>query len=300
MLGLYQGAAFLDDQLNSFVAQDHARWRLVASDDGSTDGTSLILRRFARHHGDRQIKIVNGPRMGFARNFLSLLSHVPQSAEYVAFSDQDDVWHPQKLSRAVAALRHVPAMTPAMYCAGTLTSDGSLAPIGRSKANDKAASFQNSLIESISGGNTILLNKLAVALLARCAAAADPVSHDLWVYQIITGCGGQVIHDRAPVLLYRQHDQNVVGSNVGFSAKYTRLKALLAGQLKVSLDKGLPALATAKPWMTADALNALNHFSKARKGRLPARLWHLLRSGVHRQNRLETCMLWLACVLNRI
>lgn len=103
LLATYQGERFLAAQLDSIAAQSCRDWRLVVSDDGSTDTTREILRRFAAAHPDRDIELRDGPRQGATRNFLSLLDAVAPG-EAVAWCDQDDLWLPNRLARGLAAL----------------------------------------------------------------------------------------------------------------------------------------------------------------------------------------------------
>ena len=97
------GAAFLDNQLKSIADQTHAKWTLFVSDDGSTDATGNILKRFADSH-EQKTAVRNGPGKGVSANFLSLATDPAIDADYFAFSDQDDVWYEDKLARARAGL----------------------------------------------------------------------------------------------------------------------------------------------------------------------------------------------------
>ena len=103
LLASFQGERFIGAQLDSLARQDHRNWRLILSDDGSTDGTLEIVRRFAAAHPSREIEIRQGPRRGATRNFLSMIELV-EPGEALAFCDQDDLWLPDRLSRGVAAL----------------------------------------------------------------------------------------------------------------------------------------------------------------------------------------------------
>lgn len=99
----FQGQKYITQQLKSFSAQNHAKVGLWVSDDGSTDGTLEALRGFRSPDGHPP-RILSGPQQGFAANFLSLLCAEDLPPGYVALSDQDDVWFPEKLSRALALL----------------------------------------------------------------------------------------------------------------------------------------------------------------------------------------------------
>lgn len=101
LLCTFNGARFLAAQLASIEQQTHSNWRLIVSNDGSTDDTLTIIRHFA----DRvcqPVEIRHGPGRGAAANFLSLATDPEIDGDLFAFCDQDDVWHPAKLSRALA------------------------------------------------------------------------------------------------------------------------------------------------------------------------------------------------------
>src|SRR5665213_426223 len=109
------GAAFLDDQLKSIADQTHPNWTLFVSDDGSTDATREILKRFADSHVQKTV-VKNGPCKGVCANFVSLAINPAIEADYFTFSDQDDMWYADKLKRALTWLATVPGDVPAFYC----------------------------------------------------------------------------------------------------------------------------------------------------------------------------------------
>ena len=105
LMGTYNGAEFLPEQLASLAAQTHTNWRLWVSDDGSSDATPGILRRYQEAWGENKLSILAGPRRGFQANFLELTAQPEISADYYAWADQDDVWLPEKLARALECLQ---------------------------------------------------------------------------------------------------------------------------------------------------------------------------------------------------
>ena len=77
------------------------------------------------------------------------------------------------------------------------------------------------------------MNKAAKAIVQQTLPySKDVASHDWWMYIVITAYGGHVHYDPMPSLLYRQHPQNLIGSNVGVRAKLQRLKILTSGGFK--------------------------------------------------------------------
>src|ERR1700694_3446090 len=100
LLGTFNGAEFLPEQLQSYRNQSHSNWELLVSDDGSTDRSVEIVNEFAR--GVSQLVVVRrGPQQGFWQNFVSMVRSDEVAGDLFAYSDQDDIWFPEKLAKAV-------------------------------------------------------------------------------------------------------------------------------------------------------------------------------------------------------
>ncbi|HEX9858289.1 MAG TPA: glycosyltransferase family 2 protein [Paracoccaceae bacterium] len=301
LLAVYNGAAHLAEQLDSYAAQDETDWQLWVSDDGSTDGSREIVARFAAARPKDKVKVVEGPRQGSAMNFRHLLKALPPDMPRAAFSDQDDVWLPHKLTRALRALDEVPQEVPAIYCSRTIICDEDLRPRRPSRIFRRPPGFCNALVQNIAAGNTIVFNPAALRLVrAANAEAAEVTLHDWWVYQIVTGAGGQVISDAEPGLLYRQHDGNLVGANNGLRALLVRLAMMLNGRYSVWNSVNIAALSASAHRLTGENRAILHHFARARQSRLPRRLVLLARAGLYRQTPLSQAGFWLAALLGRI
>jgi len=301
LLAVYNGGDYLSDQLQSIAAQEHQSWQLLASDDGSTDNSRDILEEFAATH---PVTCVTGPGTGAAANFLSLIrqarDHVA-TGHWMAFCDQDDVWLPDKLSRGIAALGDQEDPCPALYCSRTWITDTALHERRISAPRPRPPSFRNALVQNVASGNTILLNPAATRLVAEAAQQVERVVvHDWWVYQLITGAGGRVVHDDTPTLLYRQHDVNQIGSNDTRLARLRRIRQLLEGHFRDWNAVNIAALSRLEEYLTPENREILAEFSAMRRGPMPGRLRRLWRLGLYRQSRISTFALWLSLVLNRI
>src|SRR5262249_25590709 len=176
LLCTMNGAAFLREQLDSFARQFHRNWALIVSDDGSHDQTRDIVAQFAVGR-PQQVVLRRGPEQGPCANFLSLATDSTIVADFFAFSDQDDVWHEDKLSRAVGWLATVPASTPALYLARTELIGADGRSRGFSTVFARPPGFRNALVQSIGGGNTMVFNRAARELLA-VATRGEVVMHD--------------------------------------------------------------------------------------------------------------------------
>lgn len=97
----YNGAKYLRPQLDSIVGQDYPVYELIVQDDGSTDETVGILRQYEAKFPFVHVYI-NKENLGFTENFRTACLRA--TGQFVALSDQDDVWYPQKLRRQVAAI----------------------------------------------------------------------------------------------------------------------------------------------------------------------------------------------------
>jgi len=306
LMGLCNGAAHLQDPLDSFVAQTVPDWDLTVSDDGSGDDGPAILARFAeaQEAEGRMVRLVAGPGQGFSVNFLSLLASVPDGTDWVALSDQDDVWLPDRLHRGQRALCGVSPETPALYGSASWIVDEDLTGHRASPLFHRPPSFRNALVQSIAGGNTMLLNRSGVDL-ARAAAAealsvGGPATHDWWLYQLVSGAGGQVIRDETQTILYRQHGQNQYGSNRGLGAAVSRLRQVFSGDLGAWVAQNNRALGASAHRLTAENRALLDRFSRLRTQHIVARVQGFRGLGLYRQGRAGQVAISFAAALGRL
>lgn len=299
LLASYRGVRFIAAQLHSIAAQIHADWRLVVSDDGSDDGTRGVIADFAAGRPAGQVRLIEGPAKGATQNFLHLLSAAPPGM--IAFCDQDDVWNPDKLDRAVRAL--APRSGPAHYAARTIIADADLRPVAESRHFRRPLGFRNALVQAIMAGNTSVFNAQAVAVLQRCvgpARACGIESHDWWAYQLMAGVGAHLIHDPHPALLYRQHGQSEMGRNDTLRAMSQRVGMLLDGQYGRWLWANHAALDAVRTELLPENRTALDRFGMALYQPGPAAAATMARIGLYRQTRSGTAALFTAALLGRL
>ncbi len=299
LLCTYCGESFLPDQLASFERQTYKNWTLYVSDDGSTDHTLDILGKYQVKWGQEKINLYTGPKKGSTANFLFLTCDVELDAAYYAYSDQDDIWDEDKLSRAITWLNKVSHEIPAVYCTRTRLVDKNNQDIGYSPLFLKPPGFKNALVQSIAGGNTMVFNQAALRLLKK-AGVDGVVAHDWWVYLLVTACGGEVRYDSNSSLRYRQHEANLIGMNLGWNARLTRLNMLWQGNFKKWNDLNIVALERMRPYMTLENQEILDRFIKIRKKFLFARIWGVWRLGIYRQTILDNLGLIVAILFKKI
>lgn len=300
-MATYEGQSFIDDQIASIRTQSFPDWKLWVSDDSVGDETWRCLERWGSELGSA-MSVLRGGRNGVVANFMSLVCNEEISADYYAFSDQDDVWDQRKLERAIAWLSGVGNERPALYCSRTLLVDESnQIELGSSPPFLRAPSFQNALVQNIAGGNTMVFNNAARNLLKEAGPNVDVVMHDWWVYLVVAACGGAIYFDQCPSLRYRQHGNNLIGSGGGVLASFGRIgRVHLKGVYRDWVDRNVAALEHLRRYMTPENRVCLDSFLEGRKGGPLGRLLGLRASGVYRQTLIGGISLYVSAFLGAL
>lgn len=217
LISTYNGENFIRQQILSILEQVPKETLIMIRDDGSTDRTIQEINEI----GDARISIIKGDNIGFGPSFMQLISNCPDSIEIVMLADQDDVWLPDKYSDAFAALQGA-AHIPRLICTTQRLTDGNLSPIEDTRAWPKPPSFHNALAENIVTGCTAAFNNAALRILKKSAAIEKLYFHDWWIYLVISAFG-EVRSLSKPSLLYRQHQNNVIGHGTGWFGRQKKM-----------------------------------------------------------------------------
>lgn len=212
-LATFNGAAFLHEQLASLSAQTRLPDELVVSDDGSTDGTLDIVREYAGNAPFPVRILPPASQLGAADNFLRIA--VACTGDLIAFADQDDVWHPDKLATALARIEA--DGTDLAIHVSTLT-DAALHPIGTLRQGIRRSEIAEPLaldVNTACWGNTMLFRRALVTLVDPARRPhqlwkSERMLHDTWIYLLAIIFGRVSLIDR-PLCFYRQHGSNVTG-----------------------------------------------------------------------------------------
>ena len=299
LLATFNGEKYLDDQLSSCAAQGFAQVDVLASDDGSSDRTIAVLKAWQSTWDQGNFQIIEGPRQGFSENFRHLILNSREGYDYYAFCDQDDVWHVDKLTTAHAQIG-ARADEAGVYCGRTRIIDETGNFEGYSPVMAMPPAFKNALFQSLAGGNTMVLNAQAMSLLRRVSVDCRFVSHDWWAYIWVTGVGGKVIYDATPKIDYRQHPENLIGKNSGFSARLRRAAMLLTKRYHNWIELNLSSIKQNIDVLAPENRALLEELlaSREKSGWLFAR--ELVRAQIYRQSRLGTVSLYAGALSGRI
>jgi glycosyltransferase involved in cell wall biosynthesis len=230
LLATFNGERFLREQLDSILAQDYEHLRVLARDDGSSDGTRKILDEYAERLPGRFRVIPTGFASGSAKNnFLLLMKE--STAGYVCFADQDDVWLQRKVSITKRAMDELESSwgkdVPLLVFSDLRVVDDQLRTLqvsywAHEKLRPQRVRRLGALLtQNVVTGCTCMLNRRLIDL--SLSMPEDAIMHDHWV-ALLASAMGKAGAIKAQTVLYRQHDKNVIGSEqrIGSLSEFTQ------------------------------------------------------------------------------
>ena len=207
LLSTYNGEKYLCEQIDSLLNQIGVQVQVLIRDDGSTDKTVEIIKRYSEKY--ENINYYVGRNLRPALSFLDLVNSA-DNADYYAFCDQDDVWDDDKLLRAVEQLSIEDNSIPLLYFSNLKVVDRELNFLRF--AHDKVIRTDKknmALAEAVATGCTMVFNRKMLELV-RKKMPKEVSMHDAWFYLVAIFLG-KVIYDHEGRILYRQHENNVIG-----------------------------------------------------------------------------------------
>lgn len=206
LLSTYNGEKYLAEQLDSLINQTYKNLHILIRDDGSSDSTREILSSYSKNNSN--ITVVEDRNIGVKKSFFQLLEIARNKGDYFAFCDQDDVWLPEKIEKAILQMEKI-SSTNVLYCSTLNLVGKDLSFIKKTKTliPDKS----NAMIQNIVTGCTMIINKnLAKLVLDNEPNWKNTEMHDSWFY-LVASFKGKVIFDDNSYIYYRQHGNNEVG-----------------------------------------------------------------------------------------
>jgi len=231
LLATYNGARFLEKQLDSLFQQTVQDFVVYASDDGSRDGTIAILEDYTRRFPQRIFISQNRPQSGGTKhNFYQMMTR--HKNDYVMLCDQDDVWKPDKIEHTLNEMTTMEARygldTPILVHTDLCVTDEHLQIISPSfkaamNADYKKTALHQQVIQNTLTGCTAMYNRALADLLTE--EPSYMVMHD-WFLMLVASAFGRISSLEEPTILYRQHKGNVVGAKDVRTLKYKLHKLL--------------------------------------------------------------------------
>lgn len=257
-MSTYNGSRYLSEQIDSILCQEGADVTLYIRDDGSSDQTIDIIKKYAKKY--QNIILTTGQNVGVGNSFMQLVYDCPDDFDYYAFSDQDDIWLKEKLKVAIDNIKQKD--TPTLYASNQMLVDENGKQISLRYSKDYA--MQNCLeaqfqINRISGC-TFVFNKVLKKILSEpvrrpTAELLQKRIHDVWVSNVASLYDG-IVYDSNAYIQYRQHENNAVGAYAygylyDIKEKFKKLKnpAYRNGRSSISIElcKAFPEKTIAHP-----------------------------------------------------
>lgn len=225
LLATYQGEKFLAEQLDSIIGQTFKDWILLIHDDGSSDGTIDLVKKYMVKYPSKIKLIEDGVvKKNSKENFQHLL--FKSQSNYIAFCDQDDIWNDNKLAtgmKEILKLEKIYSINhPIIFCSDTEIVDYELKTISisgwkYSRLSPKIIDSAKSLaVRNYLTGCTMIVNRAAIDV--STPIPNEAIIHDWWIGLCVLKTKGSIIHSKIPLVKYRQHNSNVMGIKV---YKYT-------------------------------------------------------------------------------
>lgn len=193
ILASFNGATYIEEQLDSILASLGANDEVIVSDDGSTDRTVERVRRI----GDPRIRLITGgERLGYQDNFARAFA--ASKGAFIFFSDQDDICLPARVPLSLAQLAHSECV-----CGDATVVDETLSPLHESHFRNRKARFSAASIffrPSVIGATMACRRTFVEAFLP----FPQGVPHDMWL-SIQAARRGSLAVVGEPFILYRRH-----------------------------------------------------------------------------------------------
>tara|TARA_B100000900_G_C20538202_1_gene699279 strand:+ start:287 stop:1213 length:927 start_codon:yes stop_codon:yes gene_type:complete len=282
MLCVKNGSEFLRDQLDSIENQTWKNFDIYIKDNFSNDGSSKVIHDFKNKNPYINVINCKGDDDHFANSYIKLAKELVGRYDYYAFCDQDDIWLKNHLVRGVNYINSYNENLASLFCSRTTLIDKNGNKIGNSIFFKNKPSFKNALVQSIAGANTMIFNNKAAELLNEIKTERNIISHDWLLYQLVSGSNGNIKYSKNSSVLYRQHSNNLIGSNLGFKNKINRLKLLLSGEINKYNQSSLMHLSDFRSLSEKNS-HILNNFEKSLFGNFFKRFFYILKSGIYRQ-----------------
>ncbi len=201
LLSSYNGEKYIEEQVESILNQSYKNITLFIRDDCSKDGTAEVIKKYAEN--ENVVFLTAEKNLGYPGGFYEMLRLI-EGYDYYSFSDQDDVWKPDKIERAVEFLKDSDAQKPCLFFADYDVVDEELNFIRRSVGPRKNPDFNYSLFSSIGLGFTYVINNtLRELLLAK--KSVKTVTKDVWIGMLACAFG-TAYYDSTVSALHRRND----------------------------------------------------------------------------------------------
>jgi glycosyltransferase involved in cell wall biosynthesis len=206
-MATYNGSAYLCEQLDSILSQLQTEDEVIISDDHSTDETQAILSGYQ----DARIKIFRNPgKRGHVQNFAYALAQA--TGEFIALSDQDDIWHPDKIATMMEAFAADRKTTLVLSNGILIDAEGRLLTQRLYEDDRFLSGVLANLVKNRYQGSTMVFRR---KILAAALPLPDGIPmHDSWI-GMVNAIIGRTVYLPQLLLFYRRHNDNMTSHRRG-------------------------------------------------------------------------------------
>lgn len=202
-LSTYNGEKYIASQIESLLIQKDVKVNILVRDDGSTDGTIDILKKYEKNG---MLTFYQGKNMGYAKSFLHLLTN-NKEADYYAFCDQDDIWLPDKLIKAIEKISG--NEKPSLYASTLKRVDENLRFLGMQSFKNLRLTLGAEFTRHRLAGCTFVFNRKLYDIIKGAYFIENlNCSHDKLITILCLATNGKVIFDENSYILFRRYGTN--------------------------------------------------------------------------------------------
>lgn len=293
LLAVYNGEAYLAEQIESILAQSETDWRLLICDDCSTDNSYDIAVAYAKANPYKVVAYKNPAPSGSPQaNFCGMLKLV--RGEYVMFCDHDDVWLKDKVKKTfekMKAMEEEYGLGPVLVHSELQIVDRNLKPASKTFTqyqglNPELNTLNRLLVQNNVTGCTIMMNSALTELVAD-VPAEKMLMHDWWI-ALAAAAFGHIGYIKEPLILYRQHGDNQLGAinnrSLKGAAKIIKDRRKTGGRVKLTFVQAKSFYDWYKESLPKEAESVIHTYLEIPEKSKLQRMNALIKGGYLKQN----------------
>jgi rhamnosyltransferase len=263
LMATYNGHQWIEEQIESILSQNSVDIYILIRDDGSEDGTVEFLKSRYDDKVNIEIRCPEIFKRSAGSNFRALFTECDlTNFDYVALSDQDDIWQPDKISNAISALK-------AKGAGGYSSAVEAFWPDGKKKLikQSQRESKNDFLYEGCGQGCTCVIRvdvfKRIVDFCKSNPKLVESLHYHDWLIYLLTRIYGYIwVFDKNSYIKYRQHNSNEIGARRGLSSIFIRLRLIKNGWLSRQVNAALNIAMKVDPLLIPEHTKLLQKYKK--------------------------------------
>ncbi|MBD1401311.1 glycosyltransferase family 2 protein [Pelovirga terrestris] len=305
VVSTFNGQKYIEEQILSLLQQDYPNISIIVRDDGSADKTVDLLSKIQK--ANPNIRLIFGKNIGVIASFNELLSLATVQHDYIFLCDQDDFWHPEKVSiswsHMLDAEKTHGRNAPILIHSDLEVVNESLKIISSSfwrfqKLNGhNAARLNRLLLQNVVTGATIMVNKALVE--KSLPFPPEAIMHDWWL--ALNAClFGKVVTIERPLVSYRQHGANTIGAHgAGMTGLFVKLADLdsVRSRLAATIAQAETLRKMNASVLSPEDLNTIDSYGSLLKGHRLKRLALWLNNRFFKTGLMRNCGLLLILLI---